>query len=327
MKITYFYRNSKVGFSIKKVSDLFVCKMNDREVYEMPSQYASLKGVLANMMYTYKHRNKTGINHITGDVHYCVLPLLFCKTVLTVHDTVLYERSKGIKRLVFKYLWYKLPFKFASRIVCISDCTRQSIKRFTNRDDICVIGNAVDPQLVKAEREFNEANPHILLIGTNWNKNVTRTAKALAGLRCQLTIIGKLSVEQKAVIEECKLNCVNKYGLSDSQIKDEYVDSDIVSFCSTFEGFGMPIIEANAVGRPVITSDLSPMKEVAGGSALLVNPYDISDIRSKFVALMSNGKLRSWCVERGYVNADKYSQASVVESYMRIYKELTKNKE
>ena len=46
MKITYFYRNHKAGYSIKKVSDLYVNQMEDKEVFEMPSQYASIKSIL-----------------------------------------------------------------------------------------------------------------------------------------------------------------------------------------------------------------------------------------------------------------------------------------
>ena len=115
MKITYFYRNHKAGYSIKKVSDLFVNQIEDKEVFEMPSQYASPKSILKNMWYTFKHRNKTGINHITGDVHYCIIPLMFCKTVLTVHDACVYDNSRGLKKLIMKLFWFKLPLLLANR--------------------------------------------------------------------------------------------------------------------------------------------------------------------------------------------------------------------
>lgn len=323
MKITYFYRNHKVGYSIKKVSDLYVNQMDDKEIYEMPSQYASLRSILKNIWFTFKHRNIRGINHITGDVHYCILPLIFCKTVLTIHDTVLYERSKGIKRLLFKYLWYKIPLLFASKIVCISEITRQKISRFTNRKDISVIGNSIDPKLVKTPYVFNSLDPRILIIGTNWNKNIVRTVKALAGIKCKIIIIGPLSFEQETVMKADNIVYENKCGLTDEEIINEYKNCDIVSFCSIFEGFGMPIIEANAVGRPVITSNISPMKEVAGGSALLVDPYDVDDIRSKMMCLLTDEKVRQRCIELGYENAKKYSQSNIVKQYLHIYSHLT----
>ena len=115
----------------------------------------------------------------------------------------------------------------------------------------------------------------------------------------------------------------NKCGLSDEEIINEYKNCDIVSFCSIFEGFGMPIIEANAVGRPVITSNISPMKEVAGGSALLVDPYNVDDIRSKMMCLLTDEKVRLRCIELGYENAKKYSQSNIVNQYLHIYSQLT----
>ena len=73
---------------------------------------------------------------------------------------------------------------------------------------------------------------------------------------------------------------VYKCDLSNQEILDEYMNCDIVSFPSLYEGFGMPIIEGQAVGRVVFTSDLEPMKEIAGDAALLVDPYSIESIRN-----------------------------------------------
>ena len=66
--------------------------------------------------------------------------------------------------------------------------------------------------------------------------------------------------------------------LSNEEIKKKYEDCDILTLVSTYEGFGMPIIEANRVGRPVITSNILSMPEVAGEAACLVNPFDIENI-------------------------------------------------
>ena len=62
----------------------------------------------------------------------------------------------------------------------------------------------------------------------------------------------------------------------------EYKDADLISFPSTFEGFGMPIIEGQAVGRPVITSNIEPMVSVAADAAILVDPFNIESIRECF---------------------------------------------
>lgn len=322
MKITYFYRNRKAGFSIKKVADLYVKQMEDKEVYEMPYPYASIISIWKNMLYTYKHRNKTGINHITGDIHYCIIPLMFCKTVLTVHDTVVYDNYKGIKKIILKYLWFKIPFLLASKIVCISENTKISIARFTKRKDILVIPNAVEADYHHVPYKFNDKLPNILIIGTNWNKNVERTIEAVSNIQCRLTIIGKLSEEQKEKLKKTRCLYSNKTNLNDEEIKQEYIHSDIVSFCSLYEGFGMPIIEGNAIGRPVITSNIPPMPNIAGGSAILVNPYNIKDIHNKIMLYITNRELRQRNIAKGLENAKKYNCTKIANSYKYLYNKL-----
>jgi glycosyltransferase involved in cell wall biosynthesis len=58
-----------------------------------------------------------------------------------------------------------------------------------------------------------------------------------------------------------------------------YAECDIVTFISLYEGFGLPILEACAVGRPLVTSCISPMNEIAEDAGVKVNPYNIFDIR------------------------------------------------
>ena len=322
MTITYFYRNHKAGYSIKKVSDLYVNQMEDKEIYEMPSPYASMMSILKNIWFTFKHRNKTGINHITGDIHYCIIPLMFCKTVLTVHDTVVYDNYKGLKKIILKYLWFKIPFLLATKIVCISENTKDSITRFTKRKDIMVIPNAVEPNYQFVPYTFNDKLPNILIIGTNWNKNIERTIDAISNIKCRLTIIGKLTKEQKEKLKNTKCSYSNKIDLSDEEIKMEYIHSDIVSFCSLYEGFGMPIIEGNAIGRPVITSNIAPMPALATGSALLVDPYNVKDIHDKITLYINNKELRQKNIGKGIENAKRYNCAIIANAYKYLYNSL-----
>ena len=72
----------------------------------------------------------------------------------------------------------------------------------------------------------------------------------------------------------------NWSNLSLDEVVRKYQQCDLLTFCSTYEGFGMPIVEANVVGRPVVTSDISSMPEVAGNAACLVDPFDSASIRS-----------------------------------------------
>lgn len=319
MKITYFYRNDKAGYSIKKVSDLYVNQMEDKEVFKMPSQYASIGSILKNMWFTFKHRNRKGINHITGDIHYCIIPLLFCKTVLTIHDTCVYDRANGLKKIIFKYLWYKIPLLFATKVVCISESTKHSIMRFTKRTDIKIIYNAVDPSIHFSHRQFDTNRPNILLIGTNWNKNITRTLIAISTIKCHITIIGELSEEHLEVLKKYKISYTNKIHLTDKEINTEYQNTDIVSFCSVYEGFGMPIIEANASGRIIITSNIAPMTEIGRDSAVYVNPYNIDEISKAFKSIISNESYRLMYIKLGLKNIERFNLNNIVQQYKDLY--------
>ena len=323
MSITYFYRNHKVGYSIKKVSDLFVNKFEDKTIVEVPSPFASLLSILKNMYCAFENRNKKGINHITGDIHYCILPLMFCKTILTIHDCTQYDHTKGLKKIIIKYLWFVLPLKFATKVVCISESTRQAVRRFTKRDDILVITNAVDPTYKYVPKTFDANNVNILLIGTNWNKNIERTIQAVKDINCTLTIIGPLTNAQLEMLQKTNVKYINKKDLTDEQIHQEYVNCDIVSFCSLFEGFGMPIIEAQAVGRPVVTSNLAPMNEITGNGAMLVNPYDTNSVSNAIKKIISDERTRSSLIKHGMDNVEKFDLTSIVEQYKRLYKSLS----
>jgi glycosyltransferase involved in cell wall biosynthesis len=84
----------------------------------------------------------------------------------------------------------------------------------------------------------------------------------------------------------------------------------------------MPITEANAIGRPVVTSRIEPMVSVAGGAACLVDPYDPMSIRSGILRVIEDRHYREVLVRLGFENAKRFSAEAVAQSYMAVYREL-----
>lgn len=265
------------------------------------------------------------IFHITGDVHYLTLLLSKKKTLLTIHDCVFMQHPSPLARRILKLFWLTLPAKKAAFITCISEKTKEEVLQHISYDPhkIIVIPTVVNEHLfVASPKEFPKTCPTILIIGTTPNKNIERVAQALEGLGCKVEIIGLLSEDQKVSLSKHKIDYHNEVGISNERVAQKYRESDLLLFASTYEGFGMPILEAQLTGRPVITSNLSPMKEVAGESALLIDPFDVKSIRQGVIQVIEDASLRTHLIEEGFKNTKRFTAKKIAEQYASLYKKM-----
>lgn len=322
VKVTFFYRNHKAGYSIHKVMRPVIEGTPASQIVEMPNVGASPLQIFKNLIYAWKHRNKGGINHITGDVHYLSLALPVRNTMTTVHDVVsiMYNHYPQIKRFIIKFLFVN-TLKRNRFLVCISEKTKKEVLSLVNfpKERIFVIPDPVDDSFQYVEHSFNSICPTILHLGTKSNKNLKRSIEAMADLKVKLRIIGKLDEDDKDLLKKYNIDYTIANNLTDEQIREEYAKCDFVSFPSLYEGFGMPILEAQATGRVCITSNIEPMKTVAGGGALLVDPQNVSSIRSAYEKIINDGKLRKELIHQGLVNIMQYREEHIVEMYHEVY--------
>jgi len=157
-------------------------------------------------------------------------------------------------------------------------------------------------------------------VGTAHNKNLETLILALKGMNCILSVIGPLTNEQKASLDHNNIEFENYLDLSPASLKDEYEKCDIVAFVSVHEGFGMPIIEAQAVGRPVITSRMASLPEVAGDGAYYIeNPLDANEIQKALYRIINDESIRRDLVTAGFLNASKYTHPEMVKNYYSLY--------
>jgi glycosyltransferase involved in cell wall biosynthesis len=328
------------------------------EKLEMPFTSRGIFSIIFNLLYL--SRFKKGLFHITGDVHYAILALPKDRTILTIHDLVFLHTYKGLRRRLLKWIFLDLPVRKAKYITTISEKSKQEILDYTNCDPekILIIPNPVDPifstspplpsagkfnPLPSAGRfnplpsagRFNPStsstpstslNPStpstILFLGTKPNKNIEISIAALFGLDVHLRIIGELSRKQKEMLEKFNIHYSSDFSISPEQLASEYTNADLILFPSTYEGFGLPVIEGFQAERPVITSNISPMKEVAGDAAVLVDPFSVASIREGVINLLSSHQRQMKLVEAGKEKVANYQPGFIAGLYQELWRKL-----
>ncbi|WP_435134159.1 glycosyltransferase family 4 protein [Formosa sp. A9] len=325
MKVNYIFRKRLQQFN--SIEELFysikaaLVTDNLIKVTSVPFSGGSPNTILKNLKAFSKE--KETVYHITGDVHYMAL-VTGKKTILTIHDIGSAFQGNVLKQLYIKLFWFWLPAIFVKKITVISEFTKKELSKIIPFaiQKIVVIPNPVNSKLNYTPETFNTTSPQILLIGTKPNKNLERTFEALQGVTCKLYIVGKLTEKQSDLLKKYNLEFINVFHVPYDSIVKAYQDSDLVLFASTYEGFGMPIIEAQAIGRPVVTSGLGAMKEVANNSACLVDPYDVKSIRDGVQRVIDNAEFRGTLIDQGKENIKRFQLEIIAKQYQDLYKSI-----
>lgn len=326
IEVTHFSRKPPLGaFSIERVfADIRAAMPGEVAVKEQMNAHFS-RGMLQRLQDAWAaRRHSSQVNHVTGDVHYLTFFLPKKRTILTIHDTVMIERESGLKRLILWLFWLWVPVHRAGWITAISEESKARILRLVRLDSdrISVIPNPVSPEFAPSEMPESSERFRLVHLGTKVNKNLERVIEALAGLNVELTVIGAMTEQQKALLDQHQLPHRSLERLDDQGIRQEYSRAHALIFVSLDEGFGLPILEAQASGRPVITSAREPMSHVAGDAALLVDPTDDAAIRDAVERLASDRELRLKLRNRGLANVERFSRQAIARAYADLYYEV-----
>lgn len=290
-------------------------------VIENPYDFGLLN-IFRSAIY-FRRRQNGCINHIIGDIHWACMFLNRDKTVLTIHDIGRYNELSGIRKFIFYLFWIYIPVKRVKYITTISEKTKEDILCFFPKKIIQVIPNCVTITIDERIRlNINEITK-ILIVGTRSNKNIENSIRALANLKIELNIVGELNLMQIEILEQNNIKYNTYHFINENELEALYRTSDILLFPSYFEGFGLPILEAQAQNTIVITSDLPPMNKVAGKGAILVDPYSVESISMGIVkALNFNANEKLTRLHQGKENVKLYSIENVSRQYMRIYENI-----
>ncbi|MEM9261466.1 MAG: glycosyltransferase family 1 protein, partial [Bacteroidota bacterium] len=324
------------AFSIERLFDQLASIFQERghqvDKIELPLYNNQLGNVWKNLKWARSQvraknkKQRQSVHHVTGDVNSIVFGLPR-PSVITIHDCnpLLRYAPSHPRHWFYRWIIFELPARRAKAVTVISEKTRTELLEMTNcpADKLHVIPNFVDPAFVHHPQEFNQAYPTILQIGVKENKNISRLAKALHGIPCKLSIVGKPSDHDLNTLKEQAIDFEWAAGISDEALRNKYRDCDLLAFTSTYEGFGLPILEAQMTGRPVLTSDLSPHREVAGpNGAELADPFSVEQIRNGILNIINNPTHRQNLVTAGHNNAARYHIEAVATRYLNLYASL-----
>jgi glycosyltransferase involved in cell wall biosynthesis len=239
------------------------------------------------------------------------------------------------KRHPEHFRWFDLPFwrilLWASayrsrRIIAVSEATRDDLLHFyrwtTGR--VTVIPHGVEAAFFALER--NQIEPYVLCVSTlHPHKNLDRLIRAyarhprnfqlvLAGMRGFHTEVLEALIAELGVVESVKLTG----WIPRADLYRLYERALAFIYPSTFEGFGMPVLEALAAGIPSACSDIPPLRAVAGDAALFFDPVDEDAIAAALERIVSDNELRIGLAEAGPRQARQFTWEHAAEQTLQV---------
>jgi glycosyltransferase involved in cell wall biosynthesis len=288
-------------------------------------------------------------NHLDKiDLYFCPFGALWPRplplpTVVTLVDIQekYYPDFFSKEELWEREYHYDASTRAADRVITISEFSKDSIAHYhhVSKDKIDVAYLAADESFYEPVDSGDNSglqlpDRYIFYPANRWfHKNHDNLLRAVSLLKEKNIIINCVFTGfdydggyplQKKVIEYGLESQVKVIGyVTGDGIKYVYKKAEMLCFPSLFEGFGMPPVEAMAIGCPVVCSNTTSLPEVVGDAALLFNPDDPGDIAEKIRAVWESRELRERLTKAGREQAKKFSVKRIASTHLEAFDKAT----
>lgn len=293
-----------------------------------------------NLRYNYKYKLPFALERYSNPKISIKSPFIFHSSyyrtcakknainVTTVHDFTYEYLGGGLAKKV--HCWQKYnTIRKSDYIVCITENTKKDLLHYLPDIDpskIRVIYNGVSDAFYPLEhKNENPLGKYVLFIGWRVNyKNFKPTVEALVDTDYKLAIVGpSLNSHEEDYLDKTigKDRYKTFVRISDEELNELYNNAYALAYPSEYEGFGIPVLEAQRAGCPVIAYNGSSIPEIIGDKSLLLNKVCVSEIQEK-LSLLENEGFRQSIIQCGFENAKKYSWDKMGEEYISLYNEI-----
>ncbi len=260
-------------------------------------------------------------------------------TIVTVHDLIPLTNPEFLstKEKIGWRTSFPRSIRSANRIITVShfskDCIFQMFPEVKLRTTVIYNGFS-ETKSGSDDNAISVPGRYALFVGrVQERKNVARLLRAFDFVAREipdlhLVICGEVPKPQQPQIRNLTKSCIHPgrihmmgYVPSD-KLPALYRNALYLVFPSLAEGFGIPVIESQYYGVPVLTSNTTSLPEIAGQAAVYVNPMSVQSIAEGMHALATNANLRKELISLGYKNIERFSWKETAEKTLSVYKSV-----
>ncbi len=254
----------------------------------------------------------------------CSTAPCFYKNQIVTHHDITYIRCPESFSVKFKLLYKLLVplfLKNSKKIITVSEFSKGELSHYFDipKEKFLVIYNAVDKEKFYKPDEQDPCLPkYILAVSSqNYHKNFQGLVDAFNTVKdkiknVDLYIVGnsgiqsfsKVDLDMDESVKDGRIHFLGR--IDDDKLVKVYQEASLFVFPSFYEGFGIPPIEAQACGCPVMASDQASMPEILADSVMYFNPFDSNDLSKKLIMFFNDTNIGDNLSKKGIENIGRF---------------------